>query len=55
MVEAEKRWVTWTPTMFVGSKSVSLDWHIRFLLYFVSSMLVGFAEKGQCTEDKKQL
>ena len=55
MVQAEKRWLNWTPTIIMGSKSIPLGWHIRCLLYFVSSMLVGFAEKEQCTEEKKQL
>ena len=45
-VQVEKRWVNWAPEMCVGSKRVSLDWNIRFKLLFVSSMLVGFSEKG---------
>lgn len=54
MVQAKKTWVNWTPIMFSGSKSISLGWFVRVILWFVCSLLAGFAEKEQCTVKKTQ-
>ena len=53
LVQSEKIWPNWTPERF--SEKASFDWCTKFKLYIINSMLVGFAEKGQCSEEKKLL
>ena len=54
MVQAEKIWIDWTPEMFAGCGALS-GLITKVVMYFVNSMLFGFAEKGEDTEKKKAL
>ena len=54
MVEAEKMWLDWTPEMITGSSATSAFFS-RVCLCFISSILLGFAGKGEDTEKKKEL
>lgn len=44
-MQAEKRYLNVTPELHVGSKTISVDWSSRLIVYFVHSVLVGFAQK----------
>ena len=54
MVQAEKMWLDWTPDMFAGSTAITVFFS-KVALYFINSMLHGFAEKAEETEKKKAL
>ena len=55
IVQSEKLFSNFTPEMFSGCENIFLIWISRILLSIVNSILVGFAEKEQFTEEKKLL
>ena len=54
MVQAEKIWLEWTPGMFAGCSAITVLF-TKVVLCLISSILLGFAEKGEDTEKKKAL
>lgn len=56
MVNSEKTSANLTAEMFSGCESGFFSlWIARICLSIVNSILVGFAEKESCTEEKKLL
>ena len=54
MVQAEKIWLDWTPEMFAGCSAIAVLF-TKLVWCVISSILLGFAEKGEDTEKKKAL
>ena len=49
MMQTEKVWLDWTPEMFSGGTLTVL--YVRmFMMPVISSMIVGFAEKGKLAD-----
>ena len=56
MVNSEKSSANLTAEIFSGCEADMFSlWTARIRLFIVNSILVGFAEKGSCTEEKKLL
>ena len=49
-VWSEKSWPEWK----LFAERASYDSFTRFKLFLINSMLIGYAEKGQCTEERKK-
>ena len=54
MVQTENIWLDWTTDMFAGCSAITVL-ITKVVLWFVNSILLGFAEKGEETEKKKSL
>ena len=49
-VWSEKSWPEWK----LFAERASYDCFTRFKLFLINSMLIGYSEKGQCTEERKK-
>ena len=47
MVQAEKIWLDWNPEMFSGNGDTFTVMGARILMPLITSIIVGFAEKGK--------
>lgn len=55
MIQAEKILVDLTPEMFSECKSTTSILITKLVLRFVNSIVFGFVEKGESSENKKSL